>query len=50
MKRVTTVGVTELLRKFLELTCILVFNTFSEKYCQKNIVRVLFLFVVGKEK
>lgn len=50
MKRVTTVGVTELLRKFLELTSIFVLNTCTEKYCQKNIVQVLFLFVVGEEK
>lgn len=50
MKRISTVGLTELVRKFLELTCILVLNTFDETYCQKNIVQVLFLFVVGEEK
>lgn len=49
MRRITTVGITELLRKFLELTRILVFSTFSEKYCQKNIFQVLFLFVVGEK-
>lgn len=37
MKRVTAIGVTELLRKFLELTSILVLSAFSEEYCQKTL-------------